>query len=109
VSGHTPGDQLDLDLPREGACGYALVDFDTGEAYPCDRPGVSWRWYQGHEHEDALDRACVIHENPGGIRMAALVAEVRRLRAQVERLRKDRDTYMVAHAQLWARYNAEVP
>ena len=79
------GDQLDLDaiLPAEGRCGYTLTDLDTLDDYPCDRPGVSWRWYQDHEHEDALERACVIHKNPGGVRMAALVAEVRRLRAIV--------------------------
>ena len=70
----------------EVRCGFTTLALD-GTEEPCDRPAPSWRWYQGHEHEDCLDRACVVHENPGGIRMAALVAEVRALRAKVDAVR----------------------
>lgn len=64
-------------------CGYALVDED-GEQYPCDRPALSWRWYQDVEHEDSLDYACELHENEGGRRMSNLL-----LRLGIERARAD--------------------
>lgn len=84
-------------------CGFTTLTLD-GVEEPCDRPPASWRWYQGHEHEDCLDRACVVHENPGGIRMAALEAEVRDLRAKVEaagadRLEAKREALREARAQ----------
>ena len=76
---------LDLDAIRArlaaemGDCGYAVTSRD-GEEEPCGKPAVGWRWYQDCEHEDILDAACFIHENEGGAIMAALAAEVERLR-----------------------------
>lgn len=61
-----------------GVCGYALTDSE-GDEYPCDATATGYRWYQDVEHEDLLDVACEFHRNAGGDRMAALVAEVRRL------------------------------
>lgn len=49
-------------------CGFTVYDAE-GEPGPCDRPATGWRWYQGHNHEDALDVACELHSNEGGRRL----------------------------------------
>jgi hypothetical protein len=64
-------------------CGYTLVDKD-GEEYPCSRPAISWRWYQDVAHEDCLERVCDLHENKGGVRMAALQKQINDLLRKVE-------------------------
>jgi len=68
-------------------CGYTVHDRD-GEEQPCDRPATGWRWYQGHDHEDALDVACELHENEGGRRIHAVEAERDQWRAKFEQLAK---------------------
>lgn len=67
-------------------CGFTVIE--DGDEEPCDRPAPSWRWYQGHFHEDTLDHACELHENEGGRRMATLVARVAELEAERDRFRR---------------------
>jgi hypothetical protein len=66
-------------------CGFTVYDSD-GEEQPCDRPTTGWRWYQGHEHEDALDVACELHENEGGRRIHAAERALADERAKVARV-----------------------
>ena len=63
--------------PHEGGgvvalCGYSIAYGPDWHEEPCDRPAPSWRWYQDVEHEDCLERACLLHENRGGVRMAKM-------------------------------------
>lgn len=76
-------------------CGFTIIDSE-GVEQPCERPCTGWRWYQGHFHEDTLERACILHENEGGRRMheaEARLREVDEIRKEWSKLASDAEHY----------------